>query len=288
VKKSCFLIVCCAFLLIIAPLTFAQWGDPPGGWDGWYSDWADLADWNHDNGSDQWDETPPGVGALGGVIVETVDGEEVLSIEDAGDPRDAGFPDPGSNRKIYFQQEATSAGNIFEDGVTFIARWRINPNPLEAPANGNDLHDGGKGHVGIAHDSEIAGDTTDYNMSFALDTGGLLYFANEDQAPLEVGDEFQFHAVWATAVLAGDLASINVYLDGATDPAFSGDVTLGDGTDGNFANYVAVGMGSTGRDGAIQVDFIGFKSGIYEPAVGAAVTPADRLPSMWGEMKMAL
>ncbi len=284
-KKSCFLIVCCALLLIIAPLTFGQWDEPAGGWDGWYNDWADLADWNHDNGSDQWDGTSPGVGTLGGVLVETVDGEQVLSIEDTGDPRDAGFPDPGSNRKIYFQQEATSAGNIFEDGVTFIARWRINPNPLEAPANGNDLHDGGKGHVGIAHDSEIAGDTTDYNMSFALDTGGLLYFANEDQAPLEVGDEFQFHAVWATAVLAGDLASINVYLDGATDPAFSGDVTLGDGTDGNFANYLAVGMGSTGRDGAIQVDYIGFKSGIHEPAVGAAVAPADKLPSMWGKMK---
>jgi len=286
-KRSCFLIVCC-FLLMVTPLAFGQeWGDPPGGWDGWYNDWADLADWNHDNGSDQWDETEPGVGAPGGVIVETVDGDPVLSIEDTGDPRDAGFPEP-SNRKIYFQQEATSAGNIFEDGATFIARWRINPNPLEAPANGNDLHDGGKGHVGIVHDSAIAGDTTDYNLSFCLDTGGLLYFANESQAPLEVGDEFQFHAVWATAVISGGAVSLNVYVDGGMTPAFSGDVTLGDGTDGNFANYVAVGMGSTGRDGAIQVDYIGFKSGIHEPAVGAAVTPADKLPSMWGEMKMGL
>jgi len=48
------------------------------------------------------------------------------------------------------------------------------------------------------------------------------------------------------------------------------------------------GMGSTGRDGAIQVDYIGFKSGIHEPAAGAAVAPADKLPSMWGEMKIGL
>jgi len=33
--------------------------------------------------------------------------------------------------------------------VTFVARFRINPNPVEAPADGYTLHDGGKGEVGI-------------------------------------------------------------------------------------------------------------------------------------------
>jgi len=287
VKKSCCLIVCFAFLLAIVPFAFSQeWNEPPGGWDGWYNDWADLADWNHDNDSDQWDGSAPGEAGTspGGVMVEDVDGDPVLSIEDTGDPRDAGVAEP-SNRKIYFQQEATSAGNIFEDGVTFIARWRINPDPLEAAADGYTLHSGGKGQVGIVHDGSEAGDGVDYNLSFALDSGGLLYFANEDQAPLEVGDEFQFHAVWATAIISGGAVSLDVYVDGAMTPAFSDDVTLDDGEDDNFANYLTVGMGSTDQDGAMQVDYIGFKAGIFEPSLGAAVSPADKLPSVWGKLK---
>ena len=287
-KKSCFLIVCCAFLLVVGSLAFGQeWDEPPGGWDGWYNDWADLADWNHDNDSDQWDGSAPGEAGTspGGAIVEMFDGDPVLSIEDTGDPRNAGVAEP-SNRKIYLQQEATSVGNIFEDGVTFIARWRINPNPLEAPANGYILHDGGKGQVGIVHDGSEAGDGVDYNLSFAMDTGGLIFFASENQSTaLEVGDEFQFHAVWATAVISEGGVSLNVYLDGEMTPAFSGDVTLGDGNDDNFANYLAVGMGSTGQDGAMQVDYIGFKAGIYEPSLGAAVSPTDKLPYIWGKLK---
>lgn len=160
-----------------------------------------------------------------------------------------------------------------------MARLRVNPNPLDAPADGYTLHDGGKGNVGIAHHDAPG------NFSFSLDTGGLLYFANEDQPPLEVGDEFQFHSIWATAVLTGDLYTINVYVDGDMNPAFSGDIALGDGSDGEFTNYIAVGMGSTGRDGAVQIDYVGYKAGIYVPTSATAVTPGGKLPSLWGELK---
>jgi hypothetical protein len=267
------MVICCACFL--APLAYGVggWADPSGGWDVFFDDF-NLADWAHDNGSDAWDGSAPGEAgtAPGGVIAEVVDGVSVVSIEDTGDPRGDGFDDP-SNRKIYLQQDLGVEGNIFENGVTFTARLRINPNPMEALADGYTLHDGV-----VHHDAPG-------NLSFSLDTGGLLYFGNEEQPPLELGDEFQFHSIWATAVLAGDLYTVNVYVDGDMIPAFSGDIALGDGSDGEFPNYVAVGAGSTGRDGAIQVDYIGYKAGIHVPGSASAVRPAHKLSSLWGEVK---
>jgi len=276
------MVICCAFLLVLAPLALGlgDWGDPPGGWDVLFDDF-NLDEWGHDNGSDAWDESAPGDAGMapGGVVTEVVDGVTVISIEDTGDPRGDGFADP-SNRKLYLQQDLGVDGNIFEGGITFTARLRINPSPVDAPADGYTLHDGGKGNVGIVYHDAPG------NLSFALDTGGLLYFGNETQAPLEVGDEFQFHSIWATAVLAGaDVYTVNVYLDGDAGPAFSGDIPLGTGSDGEFPNYVAVGAGSTGRDGAIQVDYIGYKAGIHVPSLATAVRPAHKLPSLWGELK---
>lgn len=272
---------CCVVLIATSPAFAAgEWGDPPGGWDWFNDDFADLSEWNHDNGSDAWDESAPGDAgtAPGGAMVETVDGVTVLSIEDTGDPRGAGFSDP-SNRKIYFVRDLGVEENLFEGGVTFVARLRINPNPIEAPADGYTLHDGGKGMVGIVYHETPA------NFSFALDTGGLLYFGNEAQEPLQVGDEFQFHSIWATAILAGDAYSVDVYVDGDLNPAFSGDIALGDGSDGDVPNYIAVGLGSTGRDGAVQVDYVGYKAGVHVPASATAVNPSDKLPGLWGKLK---
>jgi hypothetical protein len=282
------------------------WSDPPGGWDllVQFDDLLgkDLAtegnaaldgNWNHDNGSDAWDGSAPGDGAPGGVMIEVVPNAGdpsgnavVLSIEDTGDPRKKGFADP-SNRKVYLMREIPTADNIFENGVTFIARWRINPTPKEAPADGYTLHDGAKGQVGIVHAGAVAGDGVNANFSMALDSGGILYFANEGQDPLDVGDEFQFHTVWAIvkANPAGDY-DVTIYLDGSDAPVFEGTIPLGDGIESspNFANYITVGLGSTGRDGAIQVDYIGYKLGVYSPTP-AAVSPADKLPTSWGRIK---
>jgi len=267
--------------MIASPMASGQggWSEPAGGWDALYDDF-NLDDWSHDNGSDAWDASAPGEAgkAPGGIRIETVDGMAVISIEDAGDPREAGFADP-SNRKLYLQIGLGVEGDIFETGVTFTARFRINPNPIDAPANGYTLHDGGKGNVGIAHHDAPG------NFSFALDTGGLLYFGNENQTPLEIGDEFQFHSIWATAKKSGDLYTVNVYVDGKSEPAFTGDIALGTGSDGEFANYMAIGAGSTGRDGAFQIDYIGYKMGINMPSLASSVKPGTKLPSLWGELK---
>jgi len=290
------LVICCALLLTLAPLAsgLGGWDDPAGGWDYFTDSFEDAAEWTHDNGNDAWDESAPGEAGTspGGVSIgDVVPGEGdpsgdaiVLSMEDTGDPRNAGFADP-SNRKIYLTRDLAVEGNIFEDGVTFIARWRINPDPIEGPADGYTLHDGGKGHVGIGHDGDMAGDGIQRHLSFSLDTGGLLYFANDTQPPLEIGDEFEFHTVWATAVMARDFAKVNVYVDGDTDPIFSDDIPLGDQTGGESANRVAVGMGSTGGDGSIQVDYIGYKAGVNPPTLQAAVSSAGKLSTVWGALK---
>jgi len=288
-KKLLVVLVSGAFLLTCVPVVFGLggWEDPPGGWDGMY-DFDDLDDWTHNNGSDQWDGSTPGEDdkAPGGVDIVKIPGKGdpsgdavVVSIEDTGDPRNAGFDDP-SNRKIYLENEVDFEGNFYDAGITFIARWRINPDPIDALADGYTLHDGGKGEVGIVH-NDIPG-----NLSFALDTGGILYFGNENQAPLDVGNEFQFHTVWATAIVGdGGLYHVEIYLDGETEAVFSDEIILGTGSDGDiYSNYVTVGLGSTGRDGAIQVDYIGYEIGLHTPKP-FAMNPAGKLPHFWGKLK---
>lgn len=283
-KRTLFILVFC-ISFVFSPLAFGLggWNDPPGGWDRLY-EFDDMEGWVHNNGSDSWDESAPGEEgtAPGGAHIVKVPGQgdpsgdaTVISIEDTGDPRNAGFNDP-SNRKIYLENEVDFSGNMFEDGVTFIARWRINPEPIEAPADGYTMHDGGKGQVGIIHNA-VPG-----NLSFSLDTNGALYFGQDgSEEVLEIDDEFKFHAIWVTATLE----KVEVYLDGDTTPIFSDAITFGNGSDGDiYPNYVTVGLGSTGRDGAIQVDYIGYKIGLFAPEA-FSVDPGGKLPGIWGELK---
>ncbi|MHC4660011.1 MAG: PEP-CTERM sorting domain-containing protein [Planctomycetota bacterium] len=150
--------------------------DPAGGWTYIYTGDAATGSldgtWDHDNGSDQWDESvigagrPGGVSALGGYV----------RLQETGDPRNHGMGDPGSNRKLYFGHSITSdigtAGDaILDDGVTISFRARVATGaPLDDmhpdtagdgefeddpiapwPAGGNGYlgHDGGKGNFSI-------------------------------------------------------------------------------------------------------------------------------------------
>ena len=80
---------------------------------------------------------------------------------------------------------------------------------------------------------------------------------------------------------------MDIYLNGSDTPAFSGVVTPGDGSDGNMENYIAIGLGSTGRDGAMQIDYIRGKLGVYAPQVAAptAVEATGKLTTTWGTLK---
>lgn len=167
--------------------------DPAGGWTYIYTGDAAVAGptdnfdsldgtWDHNNGSDQWDGTAIGAGRPGGVSAWALAGDGRIRLQDTGDPRDYGFSDPGSNRKIMFGHSITNdlgaAGDaILDDGVTISFRARVatgaplddlHPaggagiSPWPAGGDGYVTHDGGKGNFSVRQL------TDDMIISFAL------------------------------------------------------------------------------------------------------------------------
>ena len=154
---------------------------PPGGWT--YIYWGDAAvvgpannfdsldgTWDHNNGSDAWDGSTIGTGMPGGVSL--LDGN-YIRIQDTGDPRDYGMPDP-SNRKVYFGHSITKdiaalGDAIMDTGVTISFRARIptagladdlHPDggggiaPYPAGGDGYVIHDNGKGNFTVRQISD--------------------------------------------------------------------------------------------------------------------------------------
>jgi hypothetical protein len=199
-------LLCCG-LIASSVSAGVAYPNPPGGWTYIYNGDKDTAGepdsgftsldgtWSHDNGSDQFDGSKIGgkllagdfgVGnAPGGVMTITEGGVTFLRMQDPGDPRNYGYPDPPSNRKLYFGHDITADGaadTILDDGVTLTFRARI-PTPKKTTAPLDPLHltgqadagpkpyydggdgylisDGGKGNVGI---KQLAGGI----ISFAL------------------------------------------------------------------------------------------------------------------------
>jgi len=184
-----FVFVLC--LTTSSALAGIDYGEPDGGWTYIYTgdaaapgaDFTALdGTWNHDNGSDSWDESEIGSGIPGGVSVLNEDGVTFARLQDTGDPRDYGQSDP-SNRKFYFSHrisddgvDSAVANTILDDGVTisFRARLATTPplddlhadggsttSPWPAEGNGYAIHHGGKGnfcvHQGQAEaDGQIA------------------------------------------------------------------------------------------------------------------------------------
>jgi len=180
--------------------------DPDGGWDyGYEGDLAAYAEpnegfasldgtWSHDNGSDEWDGSAIG-GELGdgnrpgGAMIIEEANVNYLRIQDTGDPRDYGFSDPGSNRKVYLGHDLTADGfadTIMDDGVTLNFRARVpSDGPLDVlhrdgqQANGIQPYpesgdgyvtsDGGKGNFVI---KQAAGGAIAFSLTTATDTPG--------------------------------------------------------------------------------------------------------------------
>ncbi|MGD8499722.1 MAG: LamG domain-containing protein [Phycisphaerales bacterium] len=166
-----------------------DYGDPDGGWAYIYTGDAAAADldgtWDHDNGSDQWDESEIGAGRPGGVSVLSEAGTTYVRLQETGDPSDHGMGDPGSNRKIFFTHDLTNeidqsvADEILSvGGITLSFRVRLpttpplddmHPDgggaitPWPAEGDGYGPHNGGKSVLGIHQDA--GGDQC---ISFAL------------------------------------------------------------------------------------------------------------------------
>ena len=67
---------------------------------------------------------------------------------------------------------------------------------------------------------------------------------------------------------------VKVYLDGSTAPAAVLDVTAGNGSEYDGVGYLALGAGSTGQSGALDVDFIRVAFGASAPADASYAAPA--------------
>jgi hypothetical protein len=271
--------------VVIPPGVMASaYNAPEGGWS--YSlNTSDISSWNHNNGSDQWDGS-----AIGGVFgddnrpggVSLLDG--YVRLQDTGDPRDYGYSDSGSNRKIYLGQSISDKGGsdtILNDGATihFIARIPTD-GPLDplhvdggggvedypAGGDGYENHDGGKGNIGI---KQGAGG----NISFSLNEAGKVIIT-EDGTEFELSTT-EWHEFWVTIEKSDGGHTVSVYLDGSTEAnVFT--VTAGGGSDFG-GSYLAMGVGSTGRSGALDVAAFDFAPGVNAPVSGDVGPPAPAL-----------
>jgi hypothetical protein len=238
--------------------------------------------WSNENGSDAWDGTAPGADAPGGAGVFTEDSVTFLRIQDTGDPRDYGKPDP-SNRKLYFQHPVTSS----LDGAHLEIRIRVattgvldpvNPDggagvsPWPATGAGMHIRDDGKGMFGIAQpgvgiisfslarvgQADFPTATTDLlvmnnlvgtTSSGDVDTGVATAVANT----MALADASQWNTI-VIDIAAGGTGThvVTVSVNGGAPQSF--DVTAGTGIQGTV-NYIALGSSGTGPYTAFDVDY---------------------------------
>ena len=241
--------------------------------------------------SDRWDGSGIGEGNPGGI--STIDG--YLRIQDTGDPRDYGYSDPGSNRKLYLLHDTGPDGasaTILDDGVTLFFKMRLatdglldqqHPNGgagltnVPETGDGYPIHDKGKGFVGIAQGA-------DGRISFSLTTveeygeSGLLMNSlngtsvsndvdtNKGTPNLLPLDPTVWHDFWVT--IQADTSGVgthqvDVSVDGA--PAETFVVTAGRAEYLAGASYLALGAASTNESGAFDLAAFQFAPGIITP-----------------------
>ncbi|MBN2269355.1 MAG: PEP-CTERM sorting domain-containing protein [Sedimentisphaerales bacterium] len=258
--------------------------------------------WSHSNGSDEWDATAIGLGRPGGAMSLTVGADTFLRIQDTGDPRDYGMGDPGSNRKVYLAHDLTADGlsdTFLNEGITLAFRARLSTSPplddlhpdggggiVPFPASGDGylIHDGGKGSIGL---HQNAGGTISFSLVTEADGQGMLnsggLIMNNMNGSAVTGDVDSGEAgalnflpldptVWhdfIIDIIAGGTGThiVGISVDGGPSVGFN--LTAGSGNDYDGINYLAIGQGSTGQSGAIDIDYV---SVIPEPATLALLT----------------
>jgi hypothetical protein len=245
--------------------------------------------WDHDNGSDQWDETGPGEGNPGGSASLTEDDVTFLRIQDTGDPRDYGMSDPGSNRKVYLNRLT----DISLDGLILEVRMRVattaplddqHPDggagiaPWPAEGLGYHIRDGGKGMIGVSDGIGIisfslaqAGEpmfedvTTDVLiMNSLVGTEPTSDVDTEDAAAavalnmMAIDDATQWNT-FVIDIVAGGAGTHVVTVSANGGPAESFDVTLGSDLEAD-GPYITIGSSGTGGITAFDVDYLEVKN----------------------------
>ncbi len=243
------------------------WEAPQDGWDFVFegNSLPDASGFSHESDSDAWDpsEDPEAV------IVMTVPGQgdtedgtttsadaTVIQLDDK--------LQAGANRKFLFTHQLRPDGatpSLFEIGVTLIARWRL------VPPTTDYNNEYGAGNVGVA-------ENTDNNPDWGA---GAFYASATEMAfvppelgghPLPIDSSNNFHAVWMTAIYDPSNRSnllINVYLDGAKEPAATFSQTGWDTASRAAVDNVYFGLTRSPYVGTMQLDYIGAKVGVHVP-----------------------
>jgi len=277
--------------------SFAQdsWAEPVDGWA--YSYEADDGQaagdafasldgtWNHENGSDQWDGLGFEGGSPGGAEIVDDGDASFLRLQETGNPTQIGFPDPGSNRKIYLGHDIGpegGTGSILDDGATLNFRIRV---PVDDPiddlssgapypesGDGYGLHNGAKANINI---KQANGGLFGMSLTTVDDaTGEGIIFNGETDVegspnvialdPLD-WNEF-FISIRSDIDLVGaGTHLVTIWMNGDTDPVGEYSVTLGNGNDFGGLSYLAIGLGATPLSGALDVDFFRWAPEALEP-----------------------
>ena len=278
-------------LLFVSTSLAEKYPPPPGGWDYNFNGSSDSnvstkaldGTWDHNNSSDHWDGTVPGTGNPGGVITVPINGEpgnKALQIVDA--VKSSGT---NNNRRLTLTHnletnEGTPA-NFMDDGATFAFRLRLpkSATDLQNAPNGLNPHSGAKGiinfrgskgRVGFAFG--IAGTDSAYEESgmFISDSSNTIFKGLDPT----VWNEF-----WVTIRKNEEDTEkydLKIYMNEATVPDFSETISLATSSDETYA-YMSMQLSSTSDQGAVEVDYIAYKDGLFLPNN----SDNDELPDTW-------
>lgn len=280
--------------------------------------------WSHDNVSDDWDGSAPGepfnsVNRPGGVAAITDGTLNYLRIQDSGDPRDLGFLDPGSNRRIYFGRSITEADatrNVLDEGITLSFRARIPTNapvdplhalgqtatqPYPAAGDGHIFSDSGRGNFvvsqpgggSIGFSLTTTSDSPDGDPAGAVNFSGLTfneYSGNFISDDVNFGqgagtnrialDPAQWHEFWI--VLRKDPADLGTHEAFIyLDGSLSPRVfKVTSGTSFDFLNINYIAMGTPSSPQSSALDVDFFAYKLgAAPPAGAPALPPGNLPA---------
>lgn len=298
-KSKNFLIVtfttlCISIIFFTSLSAQVNYAPPSGGWTYTYDGAGVLTDdnaaldgtWNHDNNSDSWAMDQIGDGNVpGGVNELTENGTDYIRIQECGDPRDFGYPDP-SNRKICFLHfldldGLTNTENILDDGITLAFRARVaTGDPLDelyendaldivpwlAEGDGYIVHDGGCGNFAVRQSSSgmigfaLAMKTDIAVWDNLLDVQGLVMNSLNGSAIeqdimvhhgtpniLVLEDPTVWHEFWITIVSGGNNGThvVQIWVDGAAESQ-NFEVTAGAASQAaGTTSYLQMGVANT-------------------------------------------
>ncbi|MBI4658236.1 MAG: hypothetical protein HY735_05195 [Verrucomicrobia bacterium] len=172
------------------------------------------------------------------------------------------------------------------------------PQAYPTTGDGYLIHDGGKGNFGI---KQAAGGVISFSLATATDTGsqaglvmnnlngatvsGTVDSGEAGTANILALDPIQWHEFWVTIQKDNSgkgTHQVDIYLDGSTAPK-TFVVTAGDGSDFTDISYIAMGVGSTGQSGALDVDYFDYKVGALVPGGAGGGRPTFAKPTLSGK-----